>query len=324
MELISNLFLPVYFVLNLIRLKRRKIELAVISDVHLGTYGCHADELITYLNSIQPKKLILNGDIIDIWQFSKRYFPPSHLKVLRKIIGMASRGTEVYYITGNHDEMLRKFSDTSMGNFKIMNKLVLNLDGKKAWIFHGDVFDVSIQNAKWLAKLGGYGYDLLILINSFLNWCLAKMGREKYSLSKKIKNSVKGAVKYINDFEKTAAELAIENEYDYVVCGHIHQPKKEIYENKYGRCTYLNSGDWVENLTALEYSFKRWKIYHYNHDRLSPFFMDEDLKEMDMNDLIASITDKEVKMEDLTEEQFSEREEHVDPDFLDNKGLSQD
>ena len=324
MELISILFLPVYFVLNPIRLKRRKIELAVISDVHLGTYGCHAEELITYLNSIQPKKLILNGDIIDIWQFSKRYFPPSHLKVLRKIIGMASRGTEVYYITGNHDEMLRKFSDTSMGNFKIMNKLVLNLDGKKAWIFHGDVFDVSIQNAKWLAKLGGYGYDLLILINSSLNWCLAKMGREKYSLSKKIKNSVKGAVKYINDFEKTAAELAIENEYDYVVCGHIHQPKKEIYENKYGRCTYLNSGDWVENLTALEYSFKRWKIYHYNHDRLSPFFMDEDLKEMDMNDLIASITDKEVRMENLTEEQFSEREEHIDPDFLDNKGLSQD
>lgn len=306
-------------------MKKRKIELAVISDVHLGTYGCHADELITYLNSIQPKKLILNGDIIDIWQFSKRYFPPSHLKVLRKIIGMASKGTEVYYITGNHDEMLRKFSDTSMGNFKIMNKLVLNLDGKKAWIFHGDVFDVSIQNAKWLAKLGGYGYDLLILINSFLNWCLAKMGREKYSLSKKIKNSVKGAVKYINNFEKTAAELAIENEYDYVVCGHIHQPKKEIYENKHGSCTYLNSGDWVENLTALEYSFKRWRIYHYNHDRLSPFFVDEDLKEMDMNDLIASITDKEVRIEDVTEEHLSEsEEENVDQDFLDDKGLSQD
>ena len=298
--------------------------MAVISDVHLGTYGCHADELITYLNSIQPKKLILNGDIIDIWQFNKRYFPPSHLKVLRKIIGMASKGTEVHYITGNHDEMLRKFSDTSMGNFKVVDKLVLNLDGKKAWIFHGDVFDVSIQNAKWLAKLGGYGYDLLILINSFLNWCLAKMGREKYSLSKRIKNSVKGAVKYINNFEKTAAELAIENHYDYVVCGHIHQPKKEVYENKYGSCTYLNSGDWVENLTALEYSFKRWKIYHYNHDKLSPFFMDEDLKEMNMNDLIASITDKEAIVEDLTEKHFSETEENMDNDFLDNQGLSQD
>lgn len=298
--------------------------MAVISDVHLGTYGCHADELITYLNSIQPKKLILNGDIIDIWQFSKRYFPPSHLKVLRKIIGMASKGTEVYYITGNHDEMLRKFSDTSMGNFKVVDKLVLNLDGKKAWFFHGDVFDVSIQNAKWLAKLGGYGYDLLILINSFLNWCLAKMGREKYSLSKRIKNSVKGAVKYINNFEKTAAELAIENDYDYVVCGHIHQPKKEVYENKHGSCTYLNSGDWIENLTALEYSFKRWKIYHYNHDRLSPFFMDEDLKEMNMNDLIASITDKEANIENLTEEHFSETEENIDKDFLNNQSLSQD
>ena len=234
--------------------------MAVISDVHLGTYGCHADELIAYLNSIQPKKLVLNGDIIDIWQFSKRFFPGSHLKVLKKVIGMASKGTEVYYITGNHDEMLRKFSDTSMGNFKITNKLVLNLDGKKAWIFHGDVFDISIQNAKWLAKLGGYGYDLLILLNSLVNWCLVKVGRERYSLSKRIKNSVKGAVKYINNFEKTAAELAIENDYDYVICGHIHQPKKEIYENRNGSCVYLNSGDWVENLTALEYSFKSWRI----------------------------------------------------------------
>ena len=277
--------------LNYFVLKKRKIELAVISDVHLGTYGCHADELIAYLNSIQPKKLVLNGDIIDIWQFKKRYFPPSHLKVLKKLIGMASKGTEVFYITGNHDEMLRKFTPTSMGNFKILNKLVLNLDGKKAWIFHGDVFDISIQRAKWLAKLGGYGYDLLILINSFINWCLVKMGREKYSLSKRIKNSVKGAVKYINDFENVAAELAIENDYDYVICGHIHQPKKEIFENNQGKTLYLNSGDWVENLTALEYSFKRWRIYQYNHDKLLPFFVDEDLKEMDMNELIASITD---------------------------------
>ncbi len=271
-------------------LKKRKIDLVVISDVHLGTYGCHAEELIAYLNSIQPKKLILNGDIIDIWQFSKRYFPASHLKVLKKVIGMASNGTEVHYITGNHDEMLRKFSNTSMGNFNIEDKLTLDLDGRKAWFFHGDVFDVSIQNAKWLARLGGYGYNMLILINRLVNWVLSKLGRERYSLSKKIKDSVKRAVKFINNFEKTAADLAIENGYDYVICGHIHQPKKEVYSNKNGKCTYLNSGDWVENLTALEYSFKRWKIYRYNHDKLSPFFADEDLKQMDMNDLIASIT----------------------------------
>ncbi len=273
-------------------MKKRKIDLVVISDVHLGTYECHADELIAYLNSIQPNKLILNGDIIDAWQFSKNYFPPSHMKVFRKIIGMASRGTEVFYITGNHDEVLRKFSDTSMGNLHISDKLVLNLDGKKAWFFHGDVFDVSIQNAKWLAKLGGYGYGLLILINRFVNWVLIKMGRERYSLSKKIKNSVKSALKYVRDFEKTGVDIAIENDCDYVICGHIHQPKKEIHITKKGKCTYLNSGDWVENLTALEYSFKRWKIYKYNQDKLSPFFVDEELKEMDMHELIASITAK--------------------------------
>lgn len=281
-------------------MKKRKIEVAVVSDIHLGTYGCHADEILIYLNSIDPKILILNGDIVDIWQFSKRYFPSSHMKVLKKIIGMASKGVQVYYITGNHDEMLRKFSGTIMGNVHIVDKLVLDLDGKKGWFFHGDVFDASITNAKWLAKLGGKGYDLLILINRALNWGLTKIGKEKYSLSKRIKNSVKGAVKYISNFEETAINLAIENRYDYVACGHIHQPKKELRENKYGRCVYLNSGDWVENLTALEYSFKRWKLYQYNHDKLSPFFADEEIKNMDMQQLINSIISTNIK-KDKTE-----------------------
>lgn len=276
---------------------KRKVEIAVISDVHLGTYGCHAKALLTYLNSINPKKLILNGDIIDIWQFNKRYFPKSHLKVIKKIMDFAADGVEVFYITGNHDEMLRKFSDTSIGNISIVDKLVLDLDGKKGWFFHGDVFDISIQNAKWLAKLGGYGYDVLILLNRFTNWILAKLGKERYSLSKKIKNSVKGAVKFIADYENVITDLAIDNGYDYVVCGHIHQPKMEIRENKYGKTMYLNSGDWVENFTALEYQFKRWKIYAYNHDKLSSFFADEDIKEMEIKDLIAAITivDKNAK-----------------------------
>mgnify|MGYP000418605617 FL=1 len=170
-------------------MRKRVVELAVISDVHLGTFGCHAKELLNYLNSISPKTLILNGDIIDIWQFRKRYFPKSHLAVIQKIIDLSTKGTKVIYITGNHDEMLRKFSDMTMGNFSVVDKLVMDLDGKKAWFFHGDVFDASIQNAKWLAKLGGWGYDLLILINRFINWFLIKLGREKFSLSKKIKNS---------------------------------------------------------------------------------------------------------------------------------------
>ena len=244
-------------------MKKRIVDIVVLSDVHLGTYGCHAKELFSYLSTIKPKILILNGDIIDIWQFRKSYFPKSHLKVVKKLLDFAGKGTKVYYITGNHDEMLRKFSDTTMGNFSIVDKVVLELDDKKAWFFHGDVFDNSVHHAKWIAKLGGIGYDYLILLNRFINWILVKMGKEPYSLSKKIKSGVKKAVKFISDFEATATELAIENNYDYVVCGHIHEPKIVVKENKKGSVTYLNSGDWVENLTALEYHRKKWKLYKH-------------------------------------------------------------
>ena len=269
-------------------MKKRQLDIAVISDIHLGTLSCHADELLSYLNSIKPKTLILNGDIIDIGQFSKRYFPATHLKVLRKIMGMATNGTEVYYITGNHDDMIRRFSGTSLGNIHVVDKLSLELDGKRAWFFHGDIFDITIKNAKWVAKLGAYSYDLLLLVNKITNSVLFKLGREKYSLAKKIKHNVTGARKFIKNFEQAAKELAIENNYDYVICGHIHQPNKEIYENELGKCTYLNSGDWVENLTALEYTFKRWKIYRYSSDKLSPFYVDEELKSMNLQDLMAA------------------------------------
>lgn len=270
-------------------MKKRKVELVVISDVHLGTYGSHAKELYNYLSSIKPKTLVLNGDIIDIWQFRKSYFPKTHLKIIQKIISFASKGTKVYYITGNHDEMLRKFSDMNMGNFALVDKLVLDLDDKKAWIFHGDVFDASVQHSKWIAKLGGLGYDYLILLNRFVNWCLLRLGKEPYSFSKKIKASVKKAVKHISDFEETATELAIEKKYNFVICGHIHEPKMVLKENKNGSTMYLNSGDWVENLTALEYNKKRWKLFRYSETNYNE---EENLFEMEdiiSNQLIASI-----------------------------------
>ena len=270
-------------------MKKRKVEVVVISDVHLGTYGSHAKELYNYLSSIKPKILVLNGDIIDIWQFRKSYFPKAHLKIIQKIISFASKGTKVYYITGNHDEMLRKFSEMNMGNFTLTDKIILDLDDKKAWIFHGDVFDSSVQHSKWIAKLGGLGYDYLILLNRFVNWCLLKIGKEPYSFSKKIKASVKSAVKHISDFEKTATELAIEKNYDYVICGHIHEPKIVLKENKNGSTMYLNSGDWVENLTALEYNKKRWKLYRYAE---ANYPLEENLLEMEdvlSNQLISSI-----------------------------------
>ncbi len=246
--------------------------------MHLGTFGSHAKELHNYLSAIKPKILVLNGDIIDVWQFRKSYFPKNHLKVIQKIISLASKGTKVYYITGNHDEMLRKFSDMHMGNISLVDKLVLDIDDKKAWIFHGDVFDASVQHSKWIAKLGGIGYDYLILLNRFVNWCLFKIGKEPYSFSKKIKAGVKKAVKHISDFEQTATELAIEKKYDYVICGHIHEPKIIQKQTKNGSTLYLNSGDWIENLTALEYNKKRWKLFHYSDMR---FTEEENLFEME-------------------------------------------
>ena len=260
---------------------KRKLDIVVISDVHLGTYGCRAKELCRYLSTIDPNMLILNGDIIDVWQFSKKFWPKSHMQVLKQITSMLSLGVKVYYVTGNHDEILRRFENFSLGDFHIVNKLVIHHDdGLKSWIFHGDVFDVTMKHSKWLAKLGAVGYDTLILINAVINWLSEKLGKGKVSLSKKIKNSVKSAVKFINNFEVTAAEIAIQKGYNYVVCGHIHQPNKKIIENNIGKVVYLNSGDWVEYLTALEYSQNEWSIYTYTQDVLinecnDTYYLDE-------------------------------------------------
>ncbi|MCX6284697.1 MAG: UDP-2,3-diacylglucosamine diphosphatase [Bacteroidetes bacterium] len=245
---------------------KREVDIVIISDVHLGAFGCHAKELLEYLRSIKPKMLILNGDIIDIWQFRKAYFPKSHLMVIRHLTGLIAKNTKVVYITGNHDELMRKFAKFNLGSFKLVNKLLLDLKGKKTWIFHGDVFDITMQYSKWLAKLGSFGYDLLILINSLVNFLLRSLGREKISFSKRVKNGVKRAVSYINKFEETAAGIAISKGYSYVICGHIHQPAMRKISNSHGEVIYMNSGDWVENLSSLEYHNGEWKIYSYIDD----------------------------------------------------------
>lgn len=278
-------------------MSKREMDIAIISDAHLGTYGCHAKELLKYLKSIKPKMLILNGDIIDIWQFSKSYFPEDHTKVIRKILKFVTDGVPVYYLTGNHDEMLRKFADFNMGGFQLLNKMILNLDGKKAWIFHGDVFDVTMQHSKWLAKLGAIGYDTLIHINSMTNWFLTKMGKKKYSFSQKIKASVKEAVKFINQFEQTAAELAIEKGYSFVICGHIHHPEiREISTDK-GSVTYLNSGDWVESLTSLEFSNGQWEIYKFD-----PALLDKEEEDINEPENLKNMLDVKELFEKFKQE----------------------
>jgi UDP-2,3-diacylglucosamine pyrophosphatase LpxH len=250
-------------------MNKRKLDAVVLSDVHLGTYGCHATELINYLRSIEPKLLVLNGDIVDIWQFRKHYFPAAHMQVIKEIFSLMSKGTEIVYITGNHDESLRRYSGLRLGNFRLEDKLVIDMDGQRTWIFHGDVFDATTKgSAKLIAKLGGHGYDLLILVNRAINWILKSIGREKMSLSKKVKKSVKKAVSWIGDFEQTAAELAIENQYSTVICGHIHQPQIRTVETEKGSVVYMNSGDWIENLTSLEYNEGQWEIYQYDEKQV--------------------------------------------------------
>ncbi len=245
---------------------KRKVEVLVISDIHLGTYGSKALSLLDYLDTIEPQIVVLNGDIIDGWQFSKKYFPASHIEVVKKVLDWVSKGVELYYITGNHDEMMRKFVGFGVSNAKIVNKVVLSLDGKRVCIFHGDIFDITMRHSKWVAKVGSNGYGFLIMFNKAINYILKKTGKRQISLSKQIKDSVKSVIKSKGNFENKVAKIALQNGYDYMICGHIHHPIIKDIEVENQKIGYLNSGDWVENMTALEYNDKKWTLYAHKID----------------------------------------------------------
>jgi UDP-2,3-diacylglucosamine pyrophosphatase LpxH len=250
-------------------MQKRSVDVVVISDLHLGTYGSRASEALTYLKSIAPRMLVLNGDIIDIWQFSKHYFPPAHMAVIKEIFQLLASGTRVIYITGNHDEMLRKYSNLELCHLQLADKMVIEIDNKMTWIFHGDAFDNTTKGgAKFWARMGSNGYAVLLSFNRFINRCMKLLGKEKLSLSKRVMQKVNDSIVRINEFETLVAELAIEKKYDYVICGHIHQPKQRNIKTVKGEVTYLNSGDWVEHLTSLEYYNKEWHIYEYDESKM--------------------------------------------------------
>jgi UDP-2,3-diacylglucosamine pyrophosphatase LpxH len=242
---------------------KKVLDICVLSDLHLGTYGCRAEELLDYLNQIEPARLILNGDIIDAWQFKKKYFPAAHWEVIERVLEMANTGTIVYYLTGNHDDILRRFDSLDLGNIRLRHQLELRIQNKMYWFFHGDVFDASVLISPFLASLGGKGYDWLIRVNAFINRLRVKMGYAKISFAHRVKRSVKHAVKFVSDFEKQAIRMGIRKGVDVVVCGHIHQPQIENIDSEEGNIMYMNSGDWIENMTALEYTSGKWKLYRY-------------------------------------------------------------
>lgn len=240
----------------------KKVEITVISDVHLGTFGSHAEEVLIYLDSINPEVLIINGDLVDIWQFRKRYFPKSHLAVLQKVFQIAASGKTVYFIPGNHDDLIRKFGDFSIGNLHFRNELVLEINNQKVWIHHGDKYDKTVRNQS-IAAFGGYFYEHLILLEKGINWMLNKMNIKSLQATKKLKAFSKSMSKKSMDFEAKAIEEAIEKQCDVMICGHTHNPKKQFIENENGKILYLNSGDWVEHLSALEYNNEQWEVIHF-------------------------------------------------------------
>ena len=240
---------------------KRNLDILVISDLHLGTYGSEADEVLAYLDTIDADKIVINGDFVDIMLFNKRFWPSSHMKVVKYFLDLISQGKEIYYVTGNHDELMRKFLNFKIQNFKIVNQVVLDTSEGKVWIFHGDVFDFSIQT-QWLTKLAGFLYDYMIIFNSWINKKIMRpLGRKRLNFSKTIKSNVKTAVQYFANFEMKAAEVAQKNGYKYVVCGHIHTPKIESFNINGEEVIYMNSGDWLESLSSLEYADNKWSIY---------------------------------------------------------------
>ncbi|MDX8338622.1 UDP-2,3-diacylglucosamine diphosphatase [Draconibacterium sp. IB214405] len=241
----------------------RKPDVVVVSDFHLATHACKATEIHKYLKSILPKKLILNGDIIDAWRFSRNYFPKPHLKVVRQLIKMMEKGTEVVYVTGNHDEFLRELGNTTIGKLRIVDQITLNLNNRKTLIFHGDLIDNVIHKAKWLAKFGAAAYGLVTLFNKLINLLLKTLRVNNIILFKWLKELFGNSHKENSKFETKLAKLAYDKDVDTIICGHTHiaVDKVLLYNNRLIR--YINTGDWVENFTAAEFENGNWTLCNY-------------------------------------------------------------
>jgi UDP-2,3-diacylglucosamine pyrophosphatase LpxH len=232
-----------------------KYKSIFISDIHLGTRFSKAKALLNFLKHTESENLILVGDIVDGWAIKRKFiWPQTHSDVIQKVLKKARKGTNVTFITGNHDEFLRPFVPLILGDaLTIANELeYVGINGKKYYITHGDFFDSITMTKKWLAILGDYGYDLLLHLNSVLNFIRKKVGIQKYwSLSKYIKDNVKSSVSFINDFEAVLSTHARNKGYDGIICGHIHKAEIRYIDD----IEYLNCGDWVESCTAIVETF---------------------------------------------------------------------
>jgi len=233
-----------------------------ISDVHLGTRGCNAEFLLDFFKYTESEYLYLVGDIIDGWRLRKSwYWVQSHNDVIQKVLRKARKGTKVIYVPGNHDEILRDYTDIRLGGVLVVGEAIhRTADGRRFLVLHGDQFDAVVKYAKWLALLGDWAYNVALAVNNLLNGARRRLGLSYWSLSAYLKHKVKNAVDYIGRFEEAVAEEARRRKVDGVIAGHIHKAEMR----RIGDVLYCNDGDWVESCTALvEHMDGRLEILHW-------------------------------------------------------------
>ncbi len=234
----------------------------VISDVHLGTKGSKAKEISRFLKQYRCENLILNGDIIDGWQLKKSgSWKRKHTRFFNRILKMIEQSqTNVYYLRGNHDDFLEQILPLQIGRLHILTDMMYESQGKKYFITHGDVFDSVTTNLRWIAYLGDRGYTFLLWLNRVVNYHRFKAGLPYYSLSQYIKGKIKKAVSFIDDYETELAKMAKAKGCDGIICGHIHKAENRMIEGIH----YLNSGDWVETMSALAEDHEgNWQLIYY-------------------------------------------------------------
>ncbi len=244
-------------------MKVKKHRAIWISDVHLGTRGCKADFLLDFLKHNEAEYVYLLGDIIDGWRLKKGWhWPQKHNDVVQKLLRKARKGAQVVYVPGNHDEFARDFLDLQFGGIEVKQEAEhVTADGRRMLMLHGDKYDGVMVYAKWLAHLGDWAYESLLVINHYFNILRRKMGYDYWSLSAYLKHKVKNAVNFISDFEKLVAGAAKKDNMEIVVCGHIHKAELRYVDD----VLYCNTGDWVESCTAMvEDSAGKLSIIHWS------------------------------------------------------------
>ena len=259
----------------------------IVSDVHLGTKGSKSKEIARFLKQFHCDNLILNGDIIDGWQLKKSgSWKRKHTRFFNRVLKMMeNQATKVYYLRGNHDDFLDQILPIQIGGLYILADMTYESNGKTYFITHGDIFDSITTNLRWIAYLGDLGYTFLLWLNRVVNFYRMKKGLPYFSLSKFVKGKVKQAVSYVDDYEMELAKMAKSKGCDGIICGHIHKPENRMIEGIH----YLNSGDWVETMSALAEDHEgNWELIYFNQI---------DFKKMDTHQEISIPS----RMEDLTE-----------------------